>query len=129
MVLTRRILILIAILLVLGGPYSTFIFMEAFSIKRAPSYSHRIGFMCISIAAALSILTIIYFTRPTRMIIKKFLTIEKESQQRGELQRLNRSKPIVLMPKRMQQIATENTGTCFNKIGKRDRFYKQNNDY
>ncbi len=111
MVLTRRILILVSIVLILGGPYSTFILMEAFSIARAPSYSHRIGFMCISIAAALSILTIIYFTRPIWNIIKKFLTIKKRSQQRDELQRLHSSKNIELMFTRMQQIPTENTGT------------------
>ncbi len=83
MVLTRRILILIGILLVLGGPYSTFIFMEAFSIRRAPSFSHRIGFMCISIATAFNMVMIIYFTRPARERIEKFLTIEKKSQKKS----------------------------------------------
>lgn len=82
MVLTRRILVLIAILLGLGEPYSKFILMEAFSIRHAPSYSHRIGFMCSSIAAALSILTILYLTGPAREMIQKFLTIKKRLQQR-----------------------------------------------
>jgi hypothetical protein len=76
--------------------------MEAFSIARAPSYSHRIGFMGSSIAAALSILAIIYFTRPIRKIMKKFLTIKKRSQQRDELQRLHSNKNIELMFTRMQ---------------------------
>ncbi len=93
MVLTRRILILIGILLVLGGPYSTFIIMEVFSIKRAPSYSHRIGFMCISIAAALSILTIIYFTQPTRKIVKKYLSINQKTPVGSESRRLKSSRP------------------------------------
>jgi hypothetical protein len=72
LVLTRRILILIAVLLILGGPYSTFIMMELFSIGRAPSYCHRIGFMFIAIAAAVSIFTIIHFTRPTRQMVIRF---------------------------------------------------------
>ena len=69
--LTQRILILVAVLLVLGGPYSTFIVMELFSIARAPSYAHRIGFMFIAIAAAVSMITIIYFTRSARQMIVK----------------------------------------------------------
>ena len=80
LVLTQRILILITILLVLGGPYSTFILMEIFSIGRAPSYSHRIGFMFIAIAAAVSVITIIYFTRPTRQMVTRLSREWKDSR-------------------------------------------------
>jgi hypothetical protein len=111
MVLTQRILILIGILLVLGGPYSTFILMEVFSIRRAPPYSHRIGFMCISIATALNMLMIIYFTRPARETIETVLRMKKWSQHSRELQRLNNNKYIVNIPKRMEQMITEKTGT------------------
>ncbi|UJR29413.1 hypothetical protein I4U23_010625 [Adineta vaga] len=86
MILTQRILILISILLVLGGPYSIFIIMEALSLGHAPAYSHRIGFMFISIACALSILTIIHFTR------------SKKSLRREELLHLNSNQNMKLTP-------------------------------
>jgi hypothetical protein len=109
MILTRRILILIAILLILGGPYSTFILLELFSIRRAPSYAHRVGFMFIAIAAAFSIITIIYFTRPARKIIVNFITTKKCGQRRNELRRLNRMEDLELTPKRMQNATSEDT--------------------
>jgi hypothetical protein len=109
MVLTQRILILIAILIVLGGPYSIFIILEAFSIRRAPSYSHRIGFMFISIACALSIITIIYFARKVREMIVEFLTIKKIWMRNDELQPLNNIKDIELIPKSMQKNTTDDT--------------------
>ncbi|CAF1215005.1 unnamed protein product [Adineta ricciae] len=71
MVLTQRILILITIIFVLGGPYTVFIILEAFSIRRAPSYSHRIGFMFIAIACCLSIVTILYYAQTAREAIFK----------------------------------------------------------
>ncbi|CAF1265922.1 unnamed protein product [Adineta steineri] len=108
-VLIQRIVILILVLLVLGGPYSIFIILEALSIKRAPSYSHRIGFMFISIACASSIITIIYFTRSIRKMIIEFLSIKKKSLQRNELQRLNSIQNMELTPKRMPMSTTDDT--------------------
>ena len=84
MVLTQRILILITIIFVLGGPYTIFIILEAFSIRRAPSYSHRIGFMFIAIACCLSIVTILYYAQTARETIFK-----KNSSRKYELKRLN----------------------------------------
>jgi hypothetical protein len=105
--LTQRILILIAIVLVLGGPYSTFIIMEVFSIRRAPTYSHRVGFMFISIAAALSIITIICFTKPAFEMITRVLNIKKRWQTTDELQRLNRMADIELSPKVTSRITAD----------------------
>ncbi|CAF4184832.1 unnamed protein product, partial [Adineta steineri] len=117
-VLIQRIVILILVLLVLGGPYSIFIILEALSIKRAPSYSHRIGFMFISIACASSIITIIYFTRSIRKMIIEFLSIKKKSLQRNELQRLNSIQNMELTPKRMPMSTTDDTciGIIFSLI-------------
>ncbi|CAF1125966.1 unnamed protein product [Adineta steineri] len=108
-VLIQRIVILILVLLVLGGPYSIFIILEALSIKRAPSYAHRIGFMFISIACASSIITIIYFARSIRKMIIEFLSIKKKSLQRNELQRLNSIRNMELTPKRMPMSTTDDT--------------------
>ncbi len=109
MVLTQRILILVGILLVLGGPYSTFILLEAFSIRRAPTYAHRVGFMFISAAAALSIITIICFTKPVFEMIVKLLTIKKRWQMGDELQRLNRMANVESTPQRMSKNTTDAT--------------------
>ena len=91
-VLTRRIVVLIGILLILGGPYSALVLMETFSIGRPPTYSHRIGFMCISISAALSIITIIYFTRPTYQLIEKFLITKITITQKSDSYKLTSSR-------------------------------------
>ncbi|CAF1180240.1 unnamed protein product [Rotaria sordida] len=98
LVLTQRILILIAIVLVLGGPYTVFILLEMFSIRRAPPYSHRVGFMFISISAALSIATIICFTQSVLEIIIKFFIIKKKQQMKNKIQRMNRFEDIELIP-------------------------------
>ena len=111
MVLTGRILILIGIVLVLGGPYSIFILMEVFSIAHAPSYSHRIGFMCISIAAALSIITIIYFTRPIREKLEKYLVIPKQLQNSRKTEPLKNLKEIEINAEIIQQDGTEESQT------------------
>ena len=78
LVLTQRILILIGIVLVLGGPYTVFILLEMFSIRRAPIYSHRVGFMFIAISGGLSVMVLIWFTQPVRQIIIKFLIKNKK---------------------------------------------------
>lgn len=92
MVLTRRILILIGILLILGGPYSSFVLMETFSIGHAPIYSHRIGFMCISISGALSILMISYFTRSTHQMMENFLLKRMKFNWKNDSYRLSSSR-------------------------------------
>lgn len=62
-ILIRRILVLIATYLILGAPHSSFILLETLSIRRAPPYAHRLGFMFMSIGVSCITLAMIYFTR------------------------------------------------------------------
>lgn len=110
MVLTRRILILIAILLILGGPYSSFVLMETFSIGHAPIYSHRIGFMCISISGALSILMIGYFTRSTYQMMDKYLFNRMKLNSKNNSYRLSSSRNCYeTPPERIMKTGNEQT--------------------
>jgi len=80
--------------MILGGPYSVFILLEMFSIRRAPIYSHRVGFMFISISATLSIITIICLTQSVFEMIEKLFIIKKKPQMTYRLQRLSKFEDI-----------------------------------
>ncbi|UJR19925.1 hypothetical protein I4U23_023057 [Adineta vaga] len=86
MILIRRILILIGTYLVLGLPYSSFILLEALSIRRAPPYAHRIGFMFMSIGSTSVILTMIHFTRSEQRR-------QEKQDQRKQLFKINETQP------------------------------------
>jgi uncharacterized membrane protein len=65
--------------------------------------------MFISAAAALSIITIICFTKPVFEMIVKLLTIKKRWQMGDELQRLNRMANVESTPQRMSKNTTDAT--------------------
>lgn len=69
-----------------------------FSIRRAPIYSHRVGFMFIAIAAGLSIIAIICFTQSINQIIFKCLNRKNKYFIRDDSQGVKKMDNIGLIP-------------------------------
>ncbi|CAF0738088.1 unnamed protein product [Adineta steineri] len=67
--MVRRIVILISILLILGLPYTIFIFMSFFN--SAPKYHFRIAYIFINVSFLLVIITLYTFTEPLKTSIMK----------------------------------------------------------
>ncbi|CAF0714547.1 unnamed protein product [Adineta steineri] len=67
--MVRRIVILISILLILGLPYTIFIFMSFFN--SAPKYHFRIAYIFINVSFLLVIITLYTFTEPLKASIMK----------------------------------------------------------
>lgn len=72
-IVVRRIVTKILILLVLGMPYTIFIFMSFFT--NPPKYHLRIAIFLLALCQALIMAAIIFFCRPVSNVLMKFLHV------------------------------------------------------